>query len=273
MDVVALLPPGALEREHDYVERTAVGGGGNLKVFIDVATLLQGFKEGALRSHLPGTPARIEVGQIGAVVWSGDGVKSLAASGTIQLLQVIAGDQPSHAEGHDGELGVLAPLRLNEIAELSCHGLEALATVHRLEGGLETFVTGGHNGLAEWLHADAGVKNTVQENDLTLGHRARFGGEMVLRLEGGSAAGNHEDGQGEEKDGEDGLQGCSPATGGAPGGCFRAALFRGECAGERAGGEDQHVGKAGGLIITEELVEPFRPVARRVLSVVSVRSR
>ena len=227
MDVVALRPPGALEREHDDVERTAVGGGGDLKVFIDVPTLLQVFEEGALRSHLPGTPAGIEVGHIGAVVWSGDGVKSLAVPGTIQLLQVIAGDQPSHAEGHDGELGVLAPLRLNEIAELSRHGLEALATVHRFEGGHETFVTVGHNGLAEWVHADAGVKNAVQENDLPLGHLARFGGDLVLwiGLGGGSATGNHEDGQGEEKDGEDGLQGCSPAIGGVPGWCFRTALF------------------------------------------------
>lgn len=218
-DVVALLPLGAPEWEHDHVQGTAVGGSGNVEGVIDVFASLQVRKEGALRPHLPGPPSGIEVGHVGAVVRSGDGVEPLAAVGAIQLLEVIAGNQSPHAEGYNGELGVLTPFRIDEVAELSRHGLKALPAVHRLEGGHETFIATGHNGPAERPQADAGVKYTVDQDDLSLGNLGRLGGHLMVWpwFESGGAAGNHEDGKGEETGNEDGSHGCPVTIGGATG--------------------------------------------------------
>ena len=201
-DIVTMLPFRALKREHHNVERTAVGGGGDLQVLVDVSSLLQVCEELTFGPHLPGSFPGIEVSGVGSVVWSSDRIEALTAFGPAEFLKVITGDQPPHTEGNDGEFIILTPFCLDNVAKLPGHGLKALAPVHRLERRHEAFVASGDNGLAQRVETDAGVKNAVDQNDPALGYLTGLGRDLVtlVRSRAFNAAGSHGQREGEKKD-------------------------------------------------------------------------
>ncbi len=131
VNIIAPVPVWALKRHHDYIEWTAVGGSRDLEVIVDLFAPLQLCEECTVGSHLARPEAGVKVSHIGPIVGGGDGMKSPAAHRTIQLLEVVARDQASHAECHDRELTIGAPFLINDLSELSSHEFESFASVHR----------------------------------------------------------------------------------------------------------------------------------------------